>query len=208
MNDFRTLYEKTGYIFKDESLLLRALTHSSVSASNYERLEFLGDSIVNYAVSRMLFEDAALTPGDLTERRKETVSKKPLAYLAKQLGLVAMCKKNCAFSEKKESDLYESVTGAIALDGGLDEAIAFVRRTIVLAPGALFRDYKSEIKERCEKNKWQYVASHTEIGTDNNRTFSVEVRIDGIFFGAARGKTIAEAEQAACRVALEKTGKQ
>ena len=203
MSDFRDLYGKIGYIFKDEKLLVRALTHSSVSVDNYERLEFLGDSIVNFAVSKILFDDPSSSPGDLTKKRQRMVSKEPLAFLANELGFVALCKKSCALSEKKESDLYESVTAAIALDGGLDEAIAFVRRTILLAPVAS-ADSISAIKELCEKNKWTYQASVVEVGTEKYKKFSAEVYVNGKSCGSATAGTKKDAEKAACTLALEK----
>ena len=82
MSDFRALYETIGYAFHNERLLARALTHKSADIKeNYETLEFLGDSVVNYAVSEMLFRSPSLDPGEMTERRKSMVSREPLAAL-------------------------------------------------------------------------------------------------------------------------------
>ena len=205
MSDFRALYEKIGYTFKSETLLLRALTHSSASATeNYETLEFFGDSIVEYAVSEMLFNDASLTPGEMTKTRASMVRRESLAYLSDLLGLSAFCvKRNCALSEKMRCDLYEAVTAAIALDGSLSDALAFVKRTIVLVP-AFARDNKSELKELCEKNKWTYHAPHVEFGGEKNKKFTVEVYINGKSLGAATARNIRTAENEACALALKK----
>lgn len=205
MTDLSEIYEKIGYVFKNESLLLRALTHSSFSLSeNYETLEFLGDSVVNYAVSDMLFQDPSLTPGELTKKRASMVSREPLAALSDLLGFSARCfKRNCALSVKMKCDLYEAVTAAIALDGSLSEALAFVRRTILLT-SHYTRDYKSELKELCEKHKWSYHAPYTESGTEKNRKFTVEIYVAGKSLAVASDRSVKAAERAACAIALGK----
>ncbi|MBO7390471.1 MAG: ribonuclease III, partial [Clostridia bacterium] len=81
MIDFSAIYEKIGYTFRDENLLLRALTHSSYDRdASYERLEFLGDSIVGYAVSDILYFSSGKDEGTMTRTRASMVSKEPLAY--------------------------------------------------------------------------------------------------------------------------------
>ena len=205
MSDFRQLYKKIGYVFKDESLLFRALTHSSFDADNhYERLEFLGDSIVEYAVSDMLYHDGSEREGSMTKTRAMMVSKEPLAFLSDYLGLSSLCrKKNCSLSVKMKCDLYEAITAAISLDSGFEQAVAFVKRTIMLAPHDSV-DYKSELKEYCEKNHLSYHAPYTASGRDDRKVFTVEVYVGGKSFGVGEGKSIRSAENQACRVALEK----
>jgi len=203
MIDILTLQEKIGYVFKDESLLEKALTHSSFSADHYERLEFLGDSIVNYAVSEILFGDQESEAGEMSKKRASMVSKEPLACLSDKLGFSENCrKKNCALSVKMKCDLYEAVTAAISLDGGLANAVEFVRRTILLLP---FRsvDYKSTLKELCEKNKWSYHAPNTSQTSKKGIVFTVEVYVDGTSLGVGKGTSIRIAENEACKVALE-----
>ena len=202
MRDYNVLYERMGYVFRDPSLLDRALTHSSASSVHYERLEFLGDSIVNYAVSDFLFHGSHASEGELTKKRASMVSKRPLAYLSDKLGFSAMCLyRNCSLSEKMKCDLYESVTAAIALDGGIGKALDFVKRTILCTP-VVSHDYKSELKELCEKNKWKYETAVTESGSEHNKKFIVEVRVEGKAFGVATAKTIKEAENEACALVL------
>ena len=207
MSEFTHLYEKIGYTFQNESLLSRALTHSSFDPKeNYERLEFLGDSIVGYAVSDLLFHKNTAREGDMTKTRASMVSKEPLSYLSDLLGFSAACKKrNCALSVKMKCDLYEAVTAAISLDGGFDAAVAFVKRTILLAPHASV-DHKTALKEFCEKHKLSYDAPCTSSGKDNKKTFTVEVYVNGKSRGVGKGTSIYKAENEACRAALMSLG--
>lgn len=207
MSDFTSIYEQIGYTFRDDSLLLRALTHSSWDKSaNYERLEFLGDSVVGYAVSEMLFAEGQEGEGDMTRTRASMVSKEPLSYLSDLLGFSAACRRrNCALSVKMKCDLYEAVAAAISLDGGLAEAVAFVKRTITLAPHAE-EDYKSRLKEYCEKRQLSYHAPYTSSGRDDRKVFTVEVYVAGQSRGVGKGTSIRRAENEACRKALAALG--
>ena len=203
MSKYSELYDKIGYTFKNESLLIRALTHSSFDPNDhYERLEFLGDSIVGYAVSDLLYHDSKEREGAMTKKRASMVSKEPLAYLADALGLSPLCRKrNCSLSVKMKCDLYEALTAAIALDDSFDAAAAFVKRTILLAPHGT-EDYKSKVKEHCEKARLSYHAPYTSEGKDNKRTFTVEVYVGGKSYGVGKGSSIHIAENEACRLAL------
>ena len=203
MIDFSAIYEKIGYTFRDENLLLRALTHSSYDRdASYERLEFLGDSIVGYAVSDILYFSSGKDEGTMTRTRASMVSKEPLAYLADLLGFSANCRKrNCALSVKMKCDLYEAVTAAISLDGGFPAAVDFVKRTITLAPQAS-EDYKSRLKEYCEKQKLSYHAPYTSSGRADKSTFTVEVYVGGKSLGVGKGPSVLRAENEACRAAL------
>lgn len=207
MNDFSALYEKIGYTFSDESLLKRALTHSSFDPSaSYERLEFLGDSVVGYAVSDLLFRESKEDEGSMTKTRAAMVSKEPLSYLSDLLGFSAACRRrNCALSVKMKCDLYEAVTAAIALDGGFETAVAFVKRTITLAPHASV-DYKSKLKEYCEKKKLSYHAPYTSSGREDKKVFTVEVYVAGKSRGVGKGTSVLRAENEACRLALSALG--
>ncbi len=205
MIDFAEIYERIGYVFKDEKLLARALTHSSFDRENsYERLEFLGDSIVGYAVSELLYHQTDRDEGAMTKTRASMVSKEPLAYLADHLLLSKNClRRNCALSVKMKCDLYEAVTAAVSLDGGFDAAVAFVKRTVVLAPQAS-ADHKSKLKEYCEKNKLSYHAPYTSAGRDDKKVFTVEVYVGGKSYGVGKGPSVLKAENEACKTALSK----
>ena len=204
MIDFAEIYERIGYVFKDPSLLEKALTHSSFDReNNYERLEFLGDSIVGFAVSELLYHQQNETEGEMTKTRASMVSKEPLAGLADLLTFSKNCqRRNCALSVKMKCDLYEAVTSAISLDGGLEKAVDFVKRTILLAPHAS-SDYKSKLKEHCEKNKLSYHAPYTSAGRDDKKTFTVEVYVGGKSYGVGKGASVKAAENEACRLALK-----
>ena len=207
MIDYSPLYEKIGYVFKDQSLLTRALTHSSFDPNdNYERLEFLGDSIVGYAVSELLYHDSTEREGSMTKTRASMVSKEPLAYLSDHLDITSFCRiKNCALSVKMKCDLYESVAAAISLDSGLAAALTFVKQTIRLAPHAT-PDYKSMLKEYCEKNQLSYHAPHTSAGRADREIFTVEVYVGGVSRGVGNGRSVQAAEKEACRIALKRLG--
>ena len=205
MSDYSELYDHIGYVFKDEKLLLRALTHTSFDArEHYQRLEFLGDSIVDYAVSDLLYHSSNESEGKMSKTRASMVSEKPLSDLSDLLGLSQMCRKrNCPLSQKMKSDLYEALTAAIALDGGLEKAVEFVKRTIRLAPPAP-TDYKSEFKEYCEKKGLRYKPEFFPSGKDNRKIFNVTISVDGKIYGTGIGKSKKSAENEACRIALKR----
>lgn len=149
--------EITGYVFKDKSVIKAALTHPSVTAltgaPNYDRLEFLGDSILGAVVSERLYSLYPVSDaGELTNMRKAIVSKQPIAKLeaALELHKCSDCAKNIPLNDKRICDIYESVIGALCIDGGIETARGFVLKTVGEAvkshPG--YRDYKSEVNER------------------------------------------------------------
>ncbi len=118
--DFALLERRLGYKFKDKGLLKRALTHSSASRKeNYEELEFLGDSVIQLAVTRALYE-AGGNEGEMTARRQQLVSHAPLKKVSASLGLPDFMIKGVPDAgEKALSSVYEAVAGAIFADGGL-----------------------------------------------------------------------------------------
>ncbi|MGE3174821.1 MAG: ribonuclease III [Planctomycetota bacterium] len=137
----RALQKDLGHEFEDLDVLDRALTHASTGNEgkrNYERLEFLGDAFLNFAVADALFQQAPEIPeGQLTETRSQLVSRKPLAAIARRLDLANHLEvgKGLRASERDSerilADLVEAVLGAILLDGGVRAARAFVRRHVL-----------------------------------------------------------------------------
>lgn len=137
----RELSEQLGYEFKDLSLLDRALTHASMGnegKKSYERLEFLGDAFLNFAVADALYRrDSEIAEGQLTQTRSSIVSRQPLAAASQKLELQVHLEsgKGLRDSERNSArilcDLMESVLGAILVDGGVTPARAFVRRHIL-----------------------------------------------------------------------------
>ncbi|MBL8752993.1 MAG: ribonuclease III, partial [Planctomycetes bacterium] len=137
----RELARRLGHTFDDLGLLDRALTHSSLGNEgrpSYERLEFLGDAFLNFAVADVLFRSGGeAAEGSLTEARARIVSRRPLAAIARELGLVdhllggKSLRDSERHSERILADLVEAVLGAILLDGGVVAARKFVKRHVL-----------------------------------------------------------------------------
>lgn len=154
-----------AYAFRDPVLLERALTHRSKSTDNYERLEFLGDSVLNYVISTELFKRyPELTEGELTRLRAVLVRKPTLAELARRLDLGAHLAlgegelKSGGFDrESILADALEAVFGAVCLDGGIEAARETILRVYeermgALDPRAVAKDPKTELQEYLQKH--------------------------------------------------------
>jgi ribonuclease-3 len=166
--ELRELSARLGHAFADPALLERALTHASLGnegEQNYERLEFLGDAFLNFAVAELLFHaEPEVAEGRLTETRARFVSQPPLAEVASRLGLVAHLRHGRGLregersSERIRADLVEAVLGAILVDGGVRAARAFVRRHVfprgaVPAPQQVAKDSKTALLHFCQHHK-------------------------------------------------------
>ena len=145
--------KKLGYKFKDKSLLDRALTHASKSSINYERLEFLGDSILDFLVGEYLFKATNEGEGYLTVRRSHFVSENYLATIFDKLELqqdIQMGKsmKN-SVPKAVKADVVESIIAAIYLDGGLNFARKFIEKNFELGTFQQIQNdnYKSQLQE-------------------------------------------------------------
>ncbi len=204
----RSACQKTlGYAFRDEKLLCAAFTHSSYvnehPAVSNERLEFLGDCVLNFIVGKRLFEDdKSAGEGSLSARRASLVSRAPLARLVDELGVMEMLDvgagvNKAAFSVKTRSDLFEAIVGAIYLDGGLNECERFLDRTFFgnVEPE---RDYKTELQDYCVKHGLDAVYD-TLPSADG---FICEVCVGDKKFGG-NGRTKHGAQIDAARVALD-----
>ena len=162
--DIKELQQKLGYEFKDESLLLRALSHSSYFNENHstcegsnERLEFLGDSVLGFITAENFFKNYTDFPeGDLTKLRAAMVCEKSLASFAReiQLGKYLMLGKGEVVTGGRErpsiqADAFEAVIAAIYLDGGMDEARKFVLKYIdeAIRKHRSVKDYKTMLQE-------------------------------------------------------------
>ena len=219
-------YEKLiGYTFKDQSLLQTALTHSSYAnehhCESYERLEFLGDSVLGFVTAEFLFEQYAHLPeGKLTKARAELVCERSLCGFSKQLQVGAFLRlsrgeQHSGGSERPSilADVFESTLAAVYLDSGsLEEAKRFILRFI--APAAKeqdrrgFRDYKTQLQEIIQQNpgeKLEYVVVK-ESGPDHDKHFVVEVYLNSNAIGRGGGRSKKDAEQQAAREALELMG--
>ncbi len=221
-----TLQEKLGYEFKDPDLLARALTHksfhnenSTVSKGDNERLEFLGDAVLDLVLSDLLmkrFPD--LTEGDLSKIRASLVNEAVLAELALEFGLDGQLRlgrgeilTGGASKPRILASSIEALIGCFYLDAGFTDCQLWVERLFEPRLVALdltrhfATDYKTRLQEFSqEKHKAVplYVVIKEE-GPDHEKTFFVEVRIGDQLLGSGQGKSKKLAEQESARRALE-----
>lgn len=226
---FTSLQENLNYKFKDSNLLELAMTHSSYAnehkmdiVDNNERLEFLGDAILNLIVSQYLYKKYPNHPeGELTKIRAKVVCESSLAYAAKKIDvgkfLLLGKGEEATGGRDRESilaDAAEAIVGAIYMDSDL-EATNFVllsnfEADIVhaVAKGNLFIDYKTELQEIIQKNgesTMEYIVTK-EVGPDHNKRFYMNVLVDDKIIGTGLGKNKKDAEQMAAKEALIKLG--
>ncbi len=218
--------KKIGYEFKNKDLLETALTHSSYANENNvrdnERLEFLGDSVLSVIISEHIFKRLIwVKEGDLSKFRATLVCEASLASLAKKISLnkyIRLGKGEAASGGNQRpsivSDAFEAVLAAIFLDAGMDFAKQWVLDLMhssiddVLA-GKGYEDYKTMLQEKMQKGNTGKVTYQTiaETGADHNKSFSVEVLIDGEVICSGMGRSKKDAEQHAARLALKKIQK-
>lgn len=214
-------FEKViGYHFKSAGLLRQALTHSSYANEKHmkkladnERLEFLGDAVLELVSSEFLFSNYPDMPeGELTKKRASMVCEPSLAMSARDIRLqdYILLGKGEEFTGGRKrdsitSDAMEAVIGAIYLDGGIDQARNFVLRFILndLENKSLFYDSKTVLQEIVQdKGKVpEYVLAGCT-GPDHDKRFFAEVHISGKIYGKGTGHTKKAAEQAAAYQAV------
>jgi len=196
-----------GYKFKDVGLLERALTHSSKSEINYERLEFLGDSILDFLVGEYFYQQCDESEGRLTVLRSQYVSENHLVKIFDNLGLKKYVKLGKSYqgeiSKAVKGDVVEAILGAIYLDGGLNEAKKFIERYFDLQnyKNMIDENYKSQLQELVQGNFKCKMAYHTQ-PCENGFTSTFFMDEDEIASG--EGKSKAEAEQMAAKLAIKK----
>lgn len=211
------LEEKIGYRFRDGSFLLQALTHSSYAnerkirkAPDNERLEFLGDAVLELVSSEEIFEkNPEMSEGEMSKLRASLVCEQALAYCARELSLgsyILLGKGEAATGGAARdsilSDAMEAVIGAIYLDSGFTNAKEFVLKYILndIEAKKLFYDSKTILQEMVQakgQGKVQYEVV-SETGPDHSKTFVVSaVSVDGLrTFGEGKTKKAAEQEAA------------
>ncbi|MBQ6165343.1 MAG: ribonuclease III [Clostridia bacterium] len=213
------LEKKIGYIFKDKSLLRKALTHSSYAneagnCESNERLEFLGDSVLGFVTADTLFHKMTDSPeGEMTKRRAAEVCEKALFGYAKSIGLgeyilLGRGEERSGGRNRPSllADAFESLIAAIYLDGGIKPARKFIRRFIgrIDVEQDELRDYKTLIQEIIQKNPEEHIdyILVSESGPAHDRRFEVEVHLNSNVIGTGVGRSKKKAEQAAAREAL------
>jgi ribonuclease-3 len=215
-----------GYRFQDADRLVQALTHRSYAHENpqkepvdNERLEFLGDTVLNTIVSHVVMKRFSDRPeGDLTRIRSLIVNEKALAQMSRMLGLGRFLflgqGENQTGGREKTSILancYEAVVGAVYLDGGYEAAFTMVqshfseplRAVEERLPG---HDFKTRLQEETQKRQQTIprYALLSESGPDHEKKFRVRVSIGREAMGLGEGRTKKEAEQKAAQEALER----
>lgn len=215
------LENRIGYHFRNVALLKQALTHSSFTneqkinkTQDYERLEFLGDAVLELVSSEFLYREHPHVPeGRLTKMRASMVCEPALAFCAKDLELgkfirLGKGEESTGGRERDSitSDAMEAVIGAIYLDGGMEPAEAFINRFILsdLDNKVLFYDSKSNLQELIQgslKKEFHYEVLQ-ESGPEHDKTFVVEVLMEQKSIGRGTGRTKKAAEQQAAYEAL------
>jgi ribonuclease-3 len=214
-----------GVDFRDKELLQHALTHRSYAHeacfppdATYERLEFLGDAVLDVVVSDYLYRNhPELNEGDLTRIRANLVNMNSLADTARELGIgdyVRLSKEERADGGGEKAsivaDALEALIGAVYLDHGLDEAgrlclRLFEKRLEEAVSGTLDYDFKSRLQEMVVKEKGTLPRYRIrEEGPDHRKTFHADVFITDRRMGRGSGSSKKEAEQAAAREALDR----
>ncbi len=217
------LQEKIGYQFQEEALLKQALTHSSFAneqkinkLKNYERLEFLGDAVLELISSEFLYnENVDMPEGQLTRMRASMVCEPALAYCARDISLnsyILLGKGEEATGGRTRdsiiSDVMEAVIGAIFLDGGIENAKKFIYRFVLsdLENKILCLDSKTLLQEEIQKKNTAQLRYELvgETGPDHDKQFHVEAYLNNQLIGCGVGRTKKSAEQQAAYEALLK----
>lgn len=212
----REVEKKIGYVFKDETLLIRAFTHSTYAhehgGEDNERLEFLGDSVLQLVVSENLYALADKpNEGEMTARRQKLVSGEALKGAVLRAGLqkyLIYCGKGAEnLGEKTVSSIFESVIAAIYLDGGNEgykNAKKFAEKFLDFS---LFANYKGDLQEYLQ-GRGESAPTYTVLkktGTDNRPEFSVRASASGkCAEGFGGSKKAAEREAAKRLLAILK----
>lgn len=219
------LKNELGLPWNDSDNLVRALTHSSYAHENKhpsldhnQRLEFLGDAVLELAVSDFLYKNYPDYPeGTLTKIRAGIVCEPSLASVAREmdLGRYLLMGKGEERSGGRQrpsilADAMEALIGAIYLDQGLQKAYDFIVKKLdrvirqVVMSGGLNTDYKTQLQELVQKNSENTLGYHIieEYGPDHSKTFVAGVSFRGKLCGSGSGRTKKEAEQAAAKDAL------
>ena len=217
------LQDKIGYRFQNTDLLKQALTHSSFAneqkinkLKDYERLEFLGDAVLELVSSEFLFrENPQMPEGQLTKLRASMVCEPALAYCAKDidLGSYILLGRGEEYTGGRyrssiTSDVMEAIIGAIFLDGGIENAKKHIYRFILsdLENKILFLDSKTILQEEIQKKKDAQLRYELigESGPDHNKQFTVDAYLNDVLIGSGTGRTKKAADQQAAYEALLK----
>ena len=220
--DYEKLESNIGYCFKDKDLLINALTHTSYAnehkhkgIKDNERLEFLGDAVLELVSSEYLYKNMKDMPeGKMTKLRASLVCEPTLAMDAREIDLedfIYLGKGEDETGGRKRdsivSDAFEALIGAIFLDGGIEEAKYFILKFALndIEKKKLFYDSKTVLQERVNsvKNGNLVYEIIKEWGPDHNKTYEAAAKLNGKNIGKGQGHTKKAAEQQAAFDALK-----
>lgn len=220
----KILKEKFDISFKNEALLVEAMTHSSYANEHKEmkgiyneRIEFLGDAVLELTISDWLFRQFPhFQEGQLTKLRAQIVCEDSLSLLAKECSLneYLLLGKGETLSGGREKpailcDVFEALIGALYLDKGMDEVQRFLDQVIVpkIKNGRyeLITDFKTELQEYLQQNGPVHIRYELvkEEGPSHDKIFTVQLIVDGKKYKTASGKTKKAAEQMAAKLTME-----
>lgn len=204
-----------GYKFKSPKLLIKALTHSSYSnehkVESNERLEFLGDAVIEFIITERLYLEFNEKEGDLSKIRAMLVSEKPLAEAIDSLGLEKFLlkgvgeSKNTISSKAVKCDMFEAIVGAIYLDGGIENAKKFFNKAIDakflnIKQNGFVDDPKTKLQEMLKQAKIVYQTSKS--GADHMPTYKTNVFINDVKMGSGTGSNKRSSEEMAASNAI------
>lgn len=214
------LLEKLEIPYQNIKLYDRALTHTSYANENdvksYERLEYLGDAVLELVISEYLYKNTEYEEGKMTKYRSHYVCENANCEYSTRLGLNEALKLGHGEEERGGkyrkaivADIFESFMGAMYLDLGFEAVRSFIHKNIIPIiedkTVDFFDDYKSVLQElvQTDKKSLEYIIINEE-GPAHDKTFTVEVRIDNIVYGIGTAHSKKEAEQLAAHDALKK----
>lgn len=226
--DLTPLEERLGYHFNDRTILIQSITHrsyinehSDFPYAHNERLEFLGDAVLELVVTEHLYTHFANPEGELTNWRAALVNAKTLAGISKQLAFedfLLMSKGESKDANSKArmyilANAIEAIIGAIYMDGGMDPASAFIHRHILshlefILKNELYVDPKSKFQETAQ-DLLGVTPSYKvleEIGPDHAKEFTVGVFLEKEMVAVGRGSSKQEAQVAAAQAGIEAKG--
>lgn len=224
-------FEQTiDYSFINKELLLQSLTHSSYANENKrfqlqsnERLEFLGDAILDLIISEHIYEKYPQMPeGELTKLRASVVCEPMLAEGARKIHIGEFLYlgkgEDVTGGRTRDSilaDAFEAVVGAVYLDGGMERARDHVLRIMIpmiekIQTNSIYKDYKTQLQEIVQKNSKTPIEYSivNEEGPDHNKEFFAEVIHDGKVLGRGKGRSKKEAEQNAALLGMRFLGEE
>ncbi|MBQ7896407.1 MAG: ribonuclease III [Oscillospiraceae bacterium] len=224
----KELEKQLSYSFKNKELLVTALTHSSYTNERhaakprcYERLEFLGDSILGFVTAEFLYKHEPRMPeGRMTRLRAELVCESSLHKIALELKLgnymlLGKGEERTGGRERPSimADMVEAIIAAMYLDSGIEPCRSFIMDRILkdvqINADYPSQDYKTMLQELVQRENGRTISYHMidQSGPDHNKTFTFKVCINGVDAGVGSGRTKKEAEQMAAGKALEALAK-